>query len=185
MLRDSSTYHPRGSRHRSSIGASGPGSRWWAFGTSGEGRPLGSCVAGILRDTCGDALEAASTTSLVWSRWASKALAAHVGGTLAPGYYSGVGRSDHAGGCPASGLDCSKRTVIVPLPGGGRMRNPWRISLRLWAARNIWSTLVTSSDMETGFDSRQFLKTNFTTYVLDVQSRSFDSRWLIKIRLKR
>jgi len=126
----SSTCRHLDSLSRSSIGASGPGSRWWAFGTSGEGRPLGSCVAGILRYTCGDALEAASTTSLVWSRSESKASAAHVDGTLATGCCSGAERSDHAGGCLASDLGCSKRKVIVPLPGGVvHMTSPWRAVL--------------------------------------------------------
>ena len=128
--KDSSTCRHRGSLSRSSSGASGLGLRLWAFGTLDGVKPLGSCVSGIRCYTYGDASEAASTTSLVWSRWASKALAAHVGGTLAPGYYSGAGRSDHAGGCPASGLDCSKRTVIVPLPGGVvHMTSPWRAVL--------------------------------------------------------
>jgi hypothetical protein len=128
--KDSSTCRHRGSLSRSSSGASGLGLRLWAFGTLDGVKPLGSCVSGIRRYTYGDASEAASTTSSVWSRSESKASAAHVDGTLAPGCCSGAGRSDHAGGCLASDLGCSKRKVIVPLPGGVvHMTSPWRTVL--------------------------------------------------------
>jgi len=139
VWRGSSTCRPRGIRHRSSIGASGPGSRWWASGTLGEGKPLGSCAADSRHCTYEDALEVASTTSLVWNKSASKALAAHGDGTLAPGYCSGAGRSDHAGGCLASGPGCSRRMVIVPLPGDGRMKSPWRM---VFVDCGLWGYLV-------------------------------------------
>ena len=130
VSKGSSTSRHLDSLSRSSSGASGPGSGLWAFGTLDGVKPLGSCVSGIRYYTYGDASEAASTTSLVWSRSESKASAAHVDGTLAPGCCSGVERSDHAGGCLASDLGCSKRKVIVPLPGGVvHMTSPWRAVL--------------------------------------------------------
>ncbi len=63
---------------------------------------------------------------MVENRWESRALAAHVDGTLGPaGHDSGVERNGHADDCRALGPDCSKRKVIVPLLGAVRMSPFW------------------------------------------------------------
>lgn len=163
----SSTCRHRYTLSRSSTGASGPGLRLWAFGTLDGVKPLGSCVSGIRRYTYGDASEAASTTSSVWSRSESKASAAHVDGTSAPGCCSGAGRSDHAGGCLALDLGCSKRKVIVPLPGGaGHMRSPWQTVFGSELCRISDRPLVTSSDLYTASDPRESSTSDCKTYLL-------------------
>jgi hypothetical protein len=92
--------------------------------------PLESCSPGIQRDTYGGASGAGSRTNLVSSRSESKALAAYVGGTLGLGCCSAAVRSGRAGGCPAWDLGCSRRMVIVPLPGRVDKKSPcWNI---LW-----------------------------------------------------
>jgi hypothetical protein len=63
---------------------------------------------------------------LVENRWESRALAAHVDGTLGPaGHDLGVERNDHADDCRVLGRGCSKRMGIVPLLGVVRMSPLW------------------------------------------------------------
>lgn len=67
--------------------------------------------------------------SLASSRSESMAFAACVGGTLGPepARCLGVAKSDHADGCLALGLGCSRRKAIAPLLGDVSMRSPYRI----------------------------------------------------------
>jgi hypothetical protein len=67
--------------------------------------------------------------SLALSRSESMEFAAYVGGTLGPepACCSGVAKSDHADGCLALGLGCSRRKAIAQLLGDASMRSPCRI----------------------------------------------------------
>jgi len=52
------------------------------------------------------------------------ASAAHVDGKLGFAYCSAVVRNGRVDGCLPSGLGCSRRRVIVPLPEGVGMKSP-------------------------------------------------------------
>jgi hypothetical protein len=108
----------------STLERGGPGSRWWASGTLGVEKPLGSYWQEIQDGTVAGASVVASKTSWAWSRLGSMAFAAHVDGKLGFAYCSVVVRNGRVDGCPPSGPGCSRRRVIVPLPEGVGMKSP-------------------------------------------------------------